>query len=314
MNPPMTFRHRLRRVTAALAALLVAQPAYADPQTLPTPVAPSLREVPAPALSPALWRVADADTTIYLFGTIHALRPGVNWFGGPVEKAFGQSDTLVTEIADVGGLDVAQTLLGSAMLPAGQTLRGRLSKEDRAAYEAALERASIPAAALDRFKPWYAAVVLSSLPLLRAGYKLEEGVEIQLAARAKTAGKKQEGLETAAYQLGLFDALPEASQLSYLRQVVGNLDKVTEQIDGIIAEWSQGDATALAKAMNAEESDAGLAEALITRRNKAWAQWLKQRLDKPGTVFFAVGAGHLAGPGSVQDQLTAIGIKSERLQ
>jgi uncharacterized protein YbaP (TraB family) len=200
------------------------------------------------------------------------------------------------------------------MLPAGQTLRGRLSKEDRAAYEAALERASIPAAALDRFKPWYAAVVLSSLPLLRAGYKLEEGVEIQLAARAKTAGKKQEGLETAAYQLGLFDALPEASQLSYLRQVVGNLDKVTEQIDGIIAEWSQGDATALAKAMNAEESDAGLAEALITRRNKAWAQWLKQRLDKPGTVFFAVGAGHLAGPGSVQDQLTAIGIKSERLQ
>jgi uncharacterized protein YbaP (TraB family) len=68
----------------------------------------------------------------------------VNWFGGTVEKAFGESDTLVTEIADVGGLDVAQTLLGNAMLPAGQTLRGRLSKEDRAAYEAALERPRSP--------------------------------------------------------------------------------------------------------------------------------------------------------------------------
>ena len=309
----MYFRF-LRRLAATLAAFLVGQPALADPQSLPTPVAPSLREVPPAPLHPALWMVRDADTTIYLFGTIHALRPGLAWFDARVAKAFGESATLVTEIADVGGLDTAQTLLGNAMLPAGQSLRARMSEADRAAYEAALTRASIPAAALDRFKPWYAAVVLSSLPLLRAGYKLEEGVEIQLAAKARAAGKSQQALETAAYQLGLFDALPEASQLAYLRRVVDNLPHVTEQIDTLAAEWGQGDAEGLAKTMNADEADAGLTEALVTRRNQAWAKWIAARLDQPGTVFLAVGAGHLAGPGSVQDQLAGAGLKTERLQ
>ena len=306
----MTIRQRLRRAATALAGLLLAAPGLAQTAA----PAPTLKEVPPQPLHPALWAVKDADTTIYLFGTIHALRPGMTWFNGPVAQAFGESSTLVTEIADVGGSDVAQALLGNAMLPAGKSLRGMMNEADRTAYDAALQQAGIPLAALDRFKPWYAAVVLSSLPLLRAGFKLEEGVEIQLAAKAKATAKSQEALETAAYQLGLFDSLPQPNQLAYLRQVVDNLPQVTAQIDTIIGEWGKGDAKALADSMNAEENDAGLTEMLLTRRNKAWAQWIKARLEKPGTVFVAVGAGHLAGPGSVQDQLAAVGVGSTRVQ
>lgn len=304
-----------RRLATGLAlASFGATPALADPQSFPHPIAPVLREIPPPPLHPALWMVKDADTTIYLFGTIHALRPGMPWFGGQVAQAFGESATLVTEIANVGSMDTAQVLLASAMLPPGQSLRAKLSEADRTAYDAALTKAAIPAAALDRFKPWYAAVVLSSLPLLKSGFKLEEGVEIQLATRAKAAGKGQEALETAAYQLGLFDSLPEAGQLAYLRQVIASLDQVTAQIDTLIGEWGEGDADGLAKTMNAEEFDAGLTELLLTRRNIAWADWIKARLAKPGTVFLAVGAGHLAGPGSVQDQLSARGLAATRLQ
>src|SRR5215213_8216726 len=276
----MRFREHLtalaRRLATGLAlASFGAGPALADPQGFPTPQAPVLREVPPPPLHPALWMVKDADTTIYLFGTIHALKPGMEWYGGQVAQAFSESATLVTEISDVGGMDTAQTLLGNALLPEGQSLRAKLSEADRTAFDAALQRNSIPAAALDRFKPWYAAVVLSSLPLLRSGFKLEEGVEIQLAAKAKAAGKGQEALETAAYQLGLFDSLPEAGQLAYLRQVVDNLDQLTQQIDTLIGEWGEGDAEGLAKSMNAEEADAGLTELLLTRRNRAWADWIK---------------------------------------
>ena len=325
----MTVRNALHRLLAGLALTALAAPALADPQKLPSPQAPALRAVPptsppaqspplediAPRpLRPALWLVADEDTRIYLFGTIHALRPGLPWFDGEVARAFAESGTLVTEIADVGSIDTAQTLLGSAMLPEGQSLRAKLSHTDRAAFDAALAKAAIPSAALDRFKPWYAAVVLSSLPLLRAGYKIDEGVEIQLAKQARAGGKKQEALETAAYQLGLFDSLPEASQLAYLRQVVDNLDKVTAQIDTLIGEWGEGDAEGLAAQMNADKSDAELVEVLLARRNRAWAEWIDTRLDQPGTVFLAVGAGHLAGPGSVQDMLTARGITTARVQ
>lgn len=311
----MTIRSRLLALRRALAGLaLFASPALADPQALPTPVAPTLREVPPAPLKPALWMLSDADTTIYLFGTIHALRPGLPWFQGPVEQAFAESGTLVTEISDVGSLDTAQTLMGNALLPAGQTLRGKLSPTARTAYEAALGRAGIPPASIDRFKPWYAAVVLSSLPLLKAGYKLDQGVEIQLASRAKASGKSQEALETAAYQLGLFDSLPEASQLAYLGQVIENLDQVTAQIDNLIVEWGEGDAEGLAAQMNADKSDAALVEVLLSRRNRAWADWIGKRLETPGTVFLAVGAGHLAGSGSVQEMLSAKGIASQRLQ
>jgi len=265
-------------------------------------------------LHPALWQVSDEDTTIYLFGTIHVLEPGVTWFDGPVAAAFASADALVTEVAGIDGLEAAQAMLQQALLPPDKTLRGLLGPADRAALEAALARAQIPPAAIDRFKPWYAAVVLSSLPLIRAGYRLDQGVEIQLARRAQSAGKQHQGLETMAYQLALFDSLPQSSQIAYLRQVVDHLDQVTQQIGALVAEWGEGDADGLATAMNSDKSDPALVEALLTRRNQAWAAWIAERLAKPGIVFLAVGAGHLAGPDSLQHVLAERGIASRRVQ
>ncbi|MFC4295236.1 TraB/GumN family protein [Novosphingobium tardum] len=315
-----TWKSILRKAAATLGLLSLGSPALADPQALPAAVPTQLKPaapvapVPAVAARPALWAVKDADTTIYLFGTIHALKPGIAWFDGPVAKAFDGSQELVTEVADVGSLDAAQTLMSRALLPEGESLRAKLSDADRAAYDAALAKASIPAAAIDKFKPWYAAVALSSLPLMRAGYAIDQGVEIQLAAKAKAQQKQQGALETVAYQLGLFDSLPEASQLSYLRQVVANLDNVTTQIESLIGEWSKGDADKLAQEMNADTSDPVLVKALLTQRNHAWADWIGKRMEQPGTVFLAVGAGHLAGPDSVQTALAAKGIAAQRLQ
>jgi uncharacterized protein YbaP (TraB family) len=56
-----------------------------------------------------------------------------------------------------------------------------------------------------------------------------------------------------------------------------------------------------------------LFEGLVVKRNAAWTRWLKQRLDRPGTVLFAVGAAHLAGPQSVQKMLAASGLQAKRV-
>lgn len=315
---------RAGRRWLAAAALLGAGPAFAQTSAEAAPAPAPAQQVlpaqsvasPAPTapLKPALWLVSDEDTRIYLFGTIHVLEPGLRWFEGPVASAFESSQALVTEVADVGDLNAAQTLLQRALLPAGESLRDKLPPEDRARLEAATAKAGIPIAAIDRFKPWYAAVVLSSLPLIKAGYRLEEGVEMQLAKHARDRGKQQEALETAAFQLGLFESLPEASQFAYLRQVVDGLDSIAAQIATLVGEWGEGDAEGLAAAMNADMSDPVLVEALLTRRNQAWAEWIDNRLDQPGTVFVAVGAGHLAGTESVQTALVSRGIASQRLQ
>jgi uncharacterized protein YbaP (TraB family) len=52
---------------------------------------------------------------------------------------------------------------------------------------------------------------------------------------------------------------------------------------------------------------------MFVQRNARWASWIANRLKTPGTVFVAVGAGHLSGPDSVQSQLASLGVKSARV-
>lgn len=293
-------------------ALLLAAAAPAQ-QSLPTE-RPVVAVPVADDVHPALWQVADEDTTIYLFGTIHLLPQGLDWFKGPLADAFARSGELVTEIPEVDPETSQAVLLKRGILPADQNLRGQMSPKQRALFEKTLAGFGLPPAAFDRFKPWYAAVVLSTLPLQRKGYSLANGVETDLAARNAALGRPRLGLETLDYQLGLFDAFPAKVQRRYLFEVIAALPEIDKDVGEMVEAWRIGDAAKLASLMNAEQDDPAMVAALLTNRNKAWAQWIKARLARPGTAFVAVGAGHLGGKGSVQDQLAGLGVKSARVQ
>ncbi len=260
---------------------------------------------------PALWQVADKDTTIYLFGTVHALPQTTTWFDGRIERAFNASDELVTEIDMSNAANSAQALQTASQLPADQSLRGLMMAEDRQQYEAALVGLGLPVEALDRYEPWFAAMTLSLLPLLRSGYDTQSGVELSLSGRAGT--KKLGALETIEQQVALFDGLPQEAQLAFLDETVEKLPEATTSLNAMVAEWLEGDAVELANLINVELTDPVLYERLLTARNASWAGWIENRLEQPGTVFIAVGAGHLAGRGSVQDQLRKRGLKVKRV-
>lgn len=263
---------------------------------------------------PALWKISDADTTIYLFGTIHALPAGVKWLNGPVEQALAASQELVTEIPETDPSTMQSAVMANAMLPAGQTLRGLLSTEDRAKYDAAMTSFGLPVQAFDRFEPWYAAVALTAMPLAREGYSAQNGVEETISAAALKQGKPRTGLETAQFQLKMFASLPLDVQKRYLHEVLDGLPTLDKELQDMIREWSAGNADKLAELMNDDEDDPKMVEVLLTGRNRTWSEWLKARMDKPGTVFVAVGAGHLAGKDSVLDMLDKAGVKPERVQ
>jgi uncharacterized protein YbaP (TraB family) len=292
---------KLKRLIASAAAFSLGVVGCATVQAPPPGAVPG----------PALWTLKDEDTTIYLFGTVHALPKDKPWFDARIERAFNSADELVTEI-DVSDMAAsAQALAGAGRLPDGQNLREMMTPENRQQFEAALVSLGLPVEGLDRMEPWFAAVTLSLLPLLRAGYEPQSGVEQALSGRG--GERKRTGLETVEQQVAVFDEMPLEAQLRFLDQTVESVGKGSATLDAMVAEWIEGDAEQLAQLMNAELDDPQLYARLLTQRNANWAEWLHRRLDTPGTVFVAVGAGHLAGVGSVQDQLATRGLKVQRV-
>ena len=263
---------------------------------------------------PALWKVADEDTTIYLFGTVHALPKDVEWFNAPIATALGASDELVTEIpkVDPGDTAIQQATIAKGVATDGITLRNRLTPEQSARYEAALTGLGMPAAAFDSFEPWFAGMTLATLPLFRAGYDPNSGVEKVIEAEAE--GKTRTALESVEYQLDLFDTLPEDVQVAFLMSGVDTIDELVPLLDRIVAEWAVGDVEDVARLAFTTARDDAVAEAVFFQRNRNWTDWIDARMDRPGTVFIAVGAGHLAGDKSVQAYLQQRGIAVTRVQ
>lgn len=265
---------------------------------------------------PAMWKVADDDTTIYLFGTVHALPGDVDWYSGPIKTALDSSGALVTEVDMTPEVvsSMAQTIAAKGMLPPGQTLRGLMSEDQRVRYETGLAAIGIPPEALDPLEPWFAAINIAQVLMQSAGYDGENGVEKVLEATVGE-GTERIALETVEYQIAIFDELPIENQLTFLLGAVADPRAGMAMLDEIIAEWAEGDAEALAallQAVNAE--DPVLTARLFHQRNANWAEWIHQRLAVPGTAFMAVGAGHLAGENSVQDYLAERGIVVTRVQ
>lgn len=264
---------------------------------------------------PALWVVRDADTTVYLFGTVHMLRPGVSWFDDGVRKAFDASSELVLELVMPPEAEMQALVAELGTAQGGPALPDRLPPPVAAKLRAELPKLGMPAEALDRTEPWLAAMTLSVLPLRQLGYDDKDGAEQVLSAAAKAEGKPIAGLETAREQLGYFDRLSLPAQRALLATTLDDLPGAGAEIDTMIKDWSAGDADALAKLLNQDLDRAPeLKQALLIARNRNWANWIARRMAKPGTVFVAVGAGHLAGAESVQAELAKRGLKVERVR
>jgi uncharacterized protein YbaP (TraB family) len=259
--------------------------------------------------------VQDEDTAIYLFGTVHVLKPGLGWFDDAVWAAFNQSDELVLELVEPEPAAMAAVVMKMALNPTGPTLTEKLPAAKREAYAKALADLGMPAAALDRFDPWFAAVTLSVAGLPKLGYDPKSGAESVLTEAAKAAKKPVSGLETPEQQLGYFDSLPEPLQVRFLVSTVDEYAELGPMLDKMVASWSAGDPDALAKTMNEGMRETPeIGKILLSDRNARWAEWIEQRMRKPGQVFVAVGAGHLAGGDSVQAWLAKRKLRAKRIR
>ncbi|MEG8039691.1 TraB/GumN family protein [Sphingomonas sp. LR60] len=292
-----------------LLALLLALPLPACAQPAPAPAATTQDA------DPALWVVKDKDTTIYLFGTIHVLKPGLSWFDEAVKTAFDRSQTLVLEMVEPDAKTQQRVVSAAAFDPNGTPLTQQLSPNYRAAFAKAMGDGQVQPAVYEKMRPWFAAVTLSLLPVRQLGYDPANGPEKVLTDAAKAAGKPVVGLETFEGQLGVFGKLSKGAQVQLLESTLDELPKVDTTFTTLVDAWASGKPEGVAKEMNESLKDSPeVAKVLLTDRNKQWAAWIAERMKRPGTVFIAVGAGHLAGAGSVQDQLGTYKLKAVRVK
>ena len=290
-----------RFLSLLLAGLTV--PAYAAP-------APAL-----PDADPAIWVVRDPDTTVYLFGTVHALDGKRDWFNDEVKAAFDASDEVVLEIIPPEDIAALQGSIGKYMFdPSGRTLTSKLSPEGQKRLAATLTGHGLKPTALDKYKPFFASMTLTSLAFQKMGFSAEAGAEKIIKSAAAAQGKKLGALETIDYQLGLFDGLTEAEQIKLLEGSLKDGGTMPEEIAGMVASWAKGDAAKVAALLNQTDLESPtLYKVLLVDRNRIWADWIVERMKRPGTVFIAVGAGHLGGKDSVQRLLNKRNIRSSRV-
>ncbi|MEC7796963.1 MAG: TraB/GumN family protein [Pseudomonadota bacterium] len=299
----------------ALVFAIAGAPTQVLAQAAPATAAPAA----APAIQgqgPALWVIKDADSTLYLFGSVHVLRPTTGWASPRVNAAFDSATDVWFEITNPEDQAAMMPLIQQYGLSPQTPLSSRLTPEEVAQLDVAAKTIGASAAQLDPLKPWLAALSLSVAPLVKAGYDPQSGVELALKARAQAAGKRLHGFETLEKQVGMLATLPDDVQLEFLRETLKDFDEAVEMLDSMVEAWAKGDVQALDRIVVEEmKTDAPeLYKVLLVDRNTDWANQIQTLLQGSGTAFIAVGAAHLTGDDSVQSILQSRGVAVETVE
>ena len=272
----------------------------------------------AAAAAPALWAVKDADSTIYLFGSMHVLEPHVQWRTPVFDAAYAKSsaiwfETDVNALTDKAKMDELVKRYG---MDPEHPLSAKLSPDYRAALKARLDAAGVSTAGMDRLRPWMASLVLTILPFRTQGFDPKAGADAVLNRAASADKKPVRAFETAETQARFLADLPEPVQVQLLEDALTTDARSFADIKAVQTAWLAGDIVKLGpmllEEMKAQRPE--LYEALIRQRNRAWAQVIANEMGGAGVEMVDVGALHMVGDDGLPALLAARGFKVERVQ
>ncbi len=266
----------------------------------------------------ALWVVSDEDTILYLIGTVHLMKEGVEWRTDDIRIAFDNADAVFLE-ADVFSRE-AQRAMGllvseTAELKNGKTLSSFYTDKERDHVDEVLRTMDLSMTDLDNFRPWFASMQLSMQALMAAGGDPSSGADVLIARDMLMRRRPLRYLETAAEQIALLASGNDAHDAQYLLELIDDLEEGEAYYADLMGAWYTGDTGRIDYLINdAFTNYPDLRQRLLVDRNNSWAQQLDRVLtDEVGVFVAAVGAGHLAGRDSLQDILTSRGYDVSRV-
>lgn len=268
------------------------------------------------AAAPALWVVRDADSAIYLFGTMHVLQPETRWRTPAFDRAYEQAAVVWFETDVDAPPDEVSKLMATYGVDPERTLSQKLSPAALRALRPMLRRRPTSLAAIDHLRPWAAAMMLQVLPMARRGYRVSDGADAVVTHEAKDEAKSVRTFETLEDQVRIFASLPEAVEVQYLEDVIDGREAQHGDAAALEAAWLAGDVEALGPGLvGAMKTDRpAFYDALLRRRNQAWADTIAREMAGHGVELINVGALHMVGPDGLPAMLAARGFKVERVQ
>lgn len=233
---------------------------------------------------------------LFLCGTIHILREKDYPLAPAYEAAYMYSNKIVLELppGTASGSELTSRMSQLGIYPERDSLEAHVNKETWEGVKKWAAKHSLNAAPLNRLRPWFLALMITSTEYAALGAKPDQGVDTFFEERAKKDGKPAEGLETVEFQIQLFASLGEKQQSELLEQTLGEISSVEQEFEKMIKAWKYGQVDELKEMLFREaEKYPDLMNLFLTSRNLAWMDRLEQMLKRGEKVMVLVGTGHL---------------------
>ncbi len=264
-----------------------------------------------------LWKIQSRSATVYLLGSIHFLKKDVYPLRGSIESTYESSDALVVEvnINELGKLD-ATRFAGRALYEGDDHIENHVSLETYRSIKKESEPLGIPNDLIRKQKPWFLALVLEGLELMRLGYDPRHGVDYHFMTKARGKKKILE-LESLEEQINLLSGLSDKEQEAFLLYTLRNLRCMDDQVDELVRAWTSGDAQAMESILSQsalqDSTIAPVFRKLFDERNSKMCSRIESYLNSTGSYFVIVGAGHLVGKSGMIDLIKGKGYTVEQL-
>lgn len=270
-------------------------------------------------VSSLLWEISGngLEKPSYLFGTIHII-PNEDYFWTDLmEEKFQESEKLVLEI-DMGKNQMMMMLsmMSKMRMEDGKTLQDLLTDEEyKAVSDYFMDNMGMSLTTFDRLKPIFTSMMISQGEAGGMDMKNSTSYEMEMVEKAKKRKMKIDGLETAAYQISIFDSIPYETQAQMLVEAISTeTDSTDTTFEDMVELYKAQDLNGLYELITEEDSEIeGYEDVLLVTRNKNWIPLITKMTAKQPT-FIAVGAGHLPGKNGVINLLIAEGFTVKPLR
>ncbi|MEO0340474.1 MAG: TraB/GumN family protein [Bacteroidota bacterium] len=279
----------------------------------------------APLEKSLLWEITGKDLTqpSYLYGTIHLIDKESFFFTDATKEAMDKVEGFAFEI-DMNEMNdpmKIMPLMMKAMMPGDSSLSNLLSPEDYKKVSDHFQKMGLPMMMLERIKPMFLSALVGnegggdmfSNPM-GGGNGSTMSYEFEIMEVANKREKPISGLESMEFQMSIFDSIPYRAQAKMLVDAV-SMEKdsaSSSQLDELVKIYKDQDIEAMINAMDDEGGIGGYENILLDNRNKNWIPIMEEKMAE-NTMFFAVGAGHLAGENGVIKLLRKAGYELKPL-